>query len=216
MTLFTHWRAVLHAGLCLSLFCAAAPAAASPFRLFGTREVISSNLAAFPKWQGMLQRDTLQRPELMAACIKDAAHCPARRWLELVDKAKGKPFAEMLGMVNRELNRSKYTLDILNWGKEDYWETPQEFLTHDGDCEDYAIIKYMTLKILGIPVSEMRIVVLEDHNLNLLHSVLAVRHDGVNYILDNQITQVVADTTIHHYVPIYSINEQNWWRHIVY
>lgn len=192
------------------------PAYGAPFHLFGTKESISSNLASFPKWKGMLQRDMIQRPQLMATCAKDAAHCPAHGWLELIDRAKGKPFEEMLGMVNRELNKSKYTLDILNWGKEDYWETPQEFLSRDGDCEDYAIIKYMTLKLLGVPISEMRIVVLEDHNLNLLHSVLAVRHGGVNYILDNQIEQVVADTAIHHYVPIYSINEQNWWRHIVY
>ena len=71
----------------------------------------------------------------------------------------------------------------------------------------------MSLKALGFPPKSMRIVVLMDHNLNIHHSVLAVYLNERIYILDNQIKQVVEDKKIHHYEPIFSINETHWWRH---
>ncbi len=197
------------------MFGAVVPAhAAAGFALFGSGESVSRNLAPFPKWGQMLKRDERQRTQRKEHCANATTKCLPARWVSVIARAEGKPPLEMLTIVNQGFNASKYTLDRLNWGVEDYWQTPIEFLTRTGDCEDYAIIKYMTLKLLGVDPSTMRIVVLEDRNLRLLHSVLVVRVGGVNYILDNQVAQVIADTQIHHYVPIYSINEQNWWRHI--
>ena len=131
----------------------------------------------------------------------------------MMERVRALPLSEKLSRINREINASDYIIDMVNWGMEDYWETPFEFFVRSGDCEDYAIAKYMTLKQAGVSPSSMRIVVLQDNNLRLLHSVLVVSDHGVNYILDNQIQQVVKDSSIHHYAPIYSINETRWWRH---
>lgn len=202
--------AVLSLAGCLLM--AAHPAHAD-FRLFGTREVASSELAPFPKWTGVLARDSGHRQTMKTTCNGTPRLCLHERWMQLVERTRSLPMPQKLAEINREINRSPYIIDMVNWGMEDYWETPLEFFLRNGDCEDYAITKYMTLKQLGVPASRMRIVVLQDNNLRLLHSVLAVNDGGSNYILDNQIQRVVKDSSIHHYVPIYSINESSWWRH---
>jgi predicted transglutaminase-like cysteine proteinase len=57
---------------------------------------------------------------------------------------------KQLNLVNRYLNQLLPQYDAVIQNKEDYWETPKEFLiTGYGDCEDYAIIKYFTLIKLG-------------------------------------------------------------------
>ena len=111
--------------------------------------------------------------------------------------------------------------DMVNWGQADYWETIHEFLRQDGDCEDYAIAKYFSLKALGFDPATMRIVIVEDMNLHTPHAVLAVYAsanpgDGKGdapLILDNQLPHPVKATSILHYRPIYSINETAWWFH---
>ncbi len=188
--------------------------ARADIHLFGSRETQSGELTPFTKWTGMLLREPPHRRRMRQDCTAIGSPCHYTTWMHLVEEAKSMPFENMLGLVNRQINEVPYLLDIDNWGLEDYWATPYEFFLRDGDCEDYAISKYMTLKIMGVSPTSMRIVVLQDHNLNLLHSVLVVSRSGRNYILDNQIQQVVTDSAIHHYEPIYSINEKSWWRHL--
>jgi len=95
---------------------------------------------------------------------------------------------------------------------EDYWETPHEFIEISGDCEDYAISKYTSLRALGVPADKMRIIILQDLNLGgIVHAVLGIYVDGELLILDNQIKQVTSALKIYHYRPIYGINEDAWW-----
>lgn len=111
------------------------------------------------------------------------------------------------------MNQARYITDIVNWGTSDYWAIPYEFFVRHGDCEDYAIAKFMTLRAAGFSQDNMRIVVLNDENLRIMHAVLAVYVGEEIYILDNQIKRMVSHRSIHHYTPIYSINETRWWRH---
>lgn len=203
--------------LCCLLLVAAAPEAASAnISLFGSRETISNNISPFVKWTTLLAKEPVDRRRMQSDCNSVGPGCLYNQWRELIKRARTLPKFQQLSYINREMNRGRYILDPQNWGKDDYWESVYEFLTRDGDCEDYAIAKYMTLKEIGVSPQDMRIVVLQDYNLNLMHAVLAVKLDGANYILDNQLQQVVRDTAIHHYEPIYSINEYHWWRHLPY
>lgn len=200
-------------------------ASAASFDLFGSREVASVDLSGFPKWGAVLVRGVQHERIMRASCQPSArqpsAHQPSaggvpcnwQLWNMLADSVRNVPALKQLQTINAAINRQPYIVDPVNWGMQDYWETPHEFFTRNGDCEDFAITKYKTLKMAGFPASNMRIVVLQDHNLNLLHAVLAVRLGGAEYILDNQIQQVVEDRYIRHYTPIYSINEHGWWRH---
>lgn len=205
-----------------------APAVAAPTGIFGSNETRHSTIGAFRKWTDMLTRNSGGKEAAAARapapaggrlaqsgrCIPDSpAGCSRPTWPKLIASLRGLDRRAQIETVNRELNRIPYVLDKDNWGVSDYWATVDEFLEHDGDCEDYAIAKYMALKEVGVPATDMRIVVLQDLNLGIAHAILAVQHGGQWLILDNQIKEVMPDKAIVHYRPVYSINEQSWWLH---
>ena len=161
----------------------------------------------FPKWRGMLR---LFENELKT-CGPD--QCRKTEWQAIVERLRGKDIMTQLREINTEMNKRPYITDQVNWNLPDYWATPLQFLQKGGDCEDFAIAKYMALRAVGVPVEDMRIVVLNDLNLGIAHAVLAVYVNANPYILDNQISKVVPASTIRHYQPVYSINENGWWLH---
>ena len=116
--------------------------------------------------------------------------------------------------INRFINKWNQKTDEENYGKLDYWATPLEFLINGGDSEDFAIMKYISLRELGVSPDKMRIVVTKDVLRNESHSVLAVRHKGSSFILDSLNDTVVKEEFIKYYVPFYSVNETTRWAHI--
>ncbi len=175
-------------------------------KIFGSIELPSKNLKKFPKWLDMLGRWKNGAP-----CDSDT--CTTRGWKGFIDDLKGKDRLTQIKEVNKLMNSKKYILDSRNWGVEDYWATPFQFLKKNGDCEDYAISKFMALKALGVPMEDMRVVALQDLNLGIGHAVLIVYNGSDALLLDNQIKTVVPANTIKHYRPVYSINENGWWLH---
>jgi len=86
-----------------------------------------------------------------------------------------------------------------------------------GDCEDFAIAKYMLLKAMGVAEDDMRIVILEidsGFNKGMGHAVLIVDSEEGQMVLDNQMFQPELASAINNYNPIYSVNANNWWMHV--
>lgn len=207
--------------LCLVIFghnnAAARSGETDKTGLFGSHETMSRQLVAFKKWNGMLSRtkeDIKKTPLPKTICrMTIDQKCYHQAWRDLLDFLKDKPADRQLAEINAHMNKAPYINDIINWGVPDYWESLHQFFKKDGDCEDYAIAKYMSLKELGFDADLMRIVVVQDTNLNVPHAVLMVSMGGNRLILDNQIPYVVREKTILHYRPFYSINENAWWLH---
>lgn len=199
--------------LCAAMLTLTAPNAQAGRLLSTSNETKSTDIAAFTKWTKLLARQPAHLKKLANKCAGDSA-CKKKHWEDALDEMRGKSRSEQIKAVNSYMNQTPYIQDIVNWGVEDYWATLFEFFTRNGDCEDYAIAKYLSLKKLGFDEDDLRIVILQDHNLGVIHAVLAVYEGGHRYILDNQIKTVLKDTRIHHYQPIYSINQQAWWRHL--
>ncbi|MFC7048126.1 transglutaminase-like cysteine peptidase [Emcibacter nanhaiensis] len=185
--------------------------------LFGSREIMSHQLSAFKKWNGMVERHAAETDpghKRKGPCrVTVNFQCPIDEWNDLIAGLKNKDLSLQLDRINRHMNRAPYITDIINWGVKDYWATLRQFFTKDGDCEDYAIAKYYSLKALGVPADNMRIVVVQDTNLDVAHAVLVVFDKDKTWVLDNQIQYVVQEKTILHYKPLYSINENAWWLH---
>ncbi|MCB1551178.1 MAG: transglutaminase-like cysteine peptidase, partial [Alphaproteobacteria bacterium] len=97
-----------------------------------------------------------------------------QQWKADLSDFRGQSVIEMADGVNTLLNKVKYIGDSRNWGKSDYWETPVEFLTRGGDCEDFAIAKYVSLRALGVPESLLRIAVVKDLEKGIPHAILIV------------------------------------------
>lgn len=168
-------------------------------RLFGSREVKSTNMSAFTKWNDIISKlDNAGMQNLAPELV-------GYRTLDLEAKIK---------IVNSHVNKIRYIEDKNNWGKSDYWATPAEFFTRGGDCEDFAIAKYAILKMLGVPESKMRLAIVQDRAKNIPHAVLIVYTKSGPMMLDNQLGNVQQVSSYSRYDPIYSINREGWWRHL--
>ena len=190
-------------------------AANSPaVRLFGYQEIKKQDLSLFPQWLSVLERHLLNTEESGSCQSTTFNRCHLREWQAFLNSIKNEPVYQQIKSVNRYANAKEYILDIENYGLVDYWATPKEFLMNNGDCEDYAIIKMLSMKWLGYDVGAMRVVVVQDTNLRIPHAVMAIENDKDILILDNQIEEVISHADIFHYVPVYSVNEKSWWMHI--
>ena len=96
---------------------------------------------------------------------------------------------QKLELVNDFMNRTPFKTDQEHWGKVDYWATPVEFLsTNGGDCEDFSIAKYFTLRALGVADDKLQITYVKETRVyNEAHMVLAyfATPDAEPLILDN-------------------------------
>lgn len=176
--------------------------------MFGRSEVKFQDIKDFKKWKDVVKKnemDMIVNNEVTSEWINEINEIASEN---LSDRQK-------IERVNKFINsKIAYNSDMAIWKKSDYWASPTESFTRGaGDCEDYAAAKYFSLKMLGFEEEDMRIVVLKDTLKNELHAVLAVNNGGRNYVLDNQNKNVLSDTQIAHYSPIYSINTKAWWRH---
>lgn len=187
----------------------ARPDSAAPkIRLFGTVE-FKRPLSSLPGWLDLLKRNQA-----------DPVFVPGKHfnkkvtWEQFKEKTKGKTTMELLRYVNSFWNAWPYREDMDNWGQQDYWEIPAEFLKRSGDCEDYSIIKYFTLKELGIPPETMRIAVIRDTIRNMAHAVLVVYLQNDAYVLDSLSNAVLSHSRFKHYSPQYSVNEFGRWAHL--
>jgi predicted transglutaminase-like cysteine proteinase len=114
---------------------------------------------------------------------------------------------DKLNAVNAAVNQSiRYRTDQDAYKVTDRWSTPRETLSQQqGDCEDFAILKMAALRAEGIDPDQMSIVVLFDQKRHFYHAVLSVEAGGKFFILDNMRNQVLLDTQLPDYMPLYSI-----------
>lgn len=186
----------------------AAPAHDSKVQLFGTVE-FKRPLSTLPGWLDLLKRNKMNPIFIPGKVFKKGV-----TWDTFKSKAPLNNKMELLRYVNSFWNTWPYVEDIVNWGQEDYWEIPAEFLKKSGDCEDYSIIKYFTLKELGVPPESMRVVVVRDTIRNFAHAVLVVYLNDDAFILDNLSNSVLSHTKVRQYSPQYSVNEFGRWAHM--
>ena len=174
--------------------------------LFGTVEVKTAGVAMFPKWTTVMARfDTQMATQGHSATVQ--------AWKTHLASMKNLTPSEQIDGVNSYINSVRYVEDSVNYKKSDYWATPIEFLTRGGDCEDYAIAKYASLRALGFSADQMRIAIVQDQVKNVPHAILIVYTDGVAHVLDNQDRRVRNADEINRYKPIFSLNSNNWWLH---
>ncbi|MCH8238044.1 MAG: transglutaminase-like cysteine peptidase, partial [Proteobacteria bacterium] len=126
---------------------------------FNSVEVRSSNLKPFKKWRAVLKRYSRQKnsKKRVSCDPKRLNICSNGEWTKFLQALKGKDKLTQIRAVNYRMNKAKYISDKANWGRKDFWATPGEFMANFGDCEDYAIIKYMSLQKLGFPEKSLRV-----------------------------------------------------------
>jgi predicted transglutaminase-like cysteine proteinase len=135
-------------------------------------------------------------------------------WEDLINHDASKSDLDKLKRVNDFLNQMDFVDDITLWKQEDYWATPIEFLSaQGGDCEDFAIAKYFTLKTMGMDEEKLNLTYVRALNLNVHHMVLTyyMTPDAEPLILDNLVNEIKPASQREDLIPIYSFNGTGLW-----
>lgn len=127
----------------------------------------------------------------------------------LVDQSSGLDDSGKIKVVNDFFNRIPYYSDIKHWNEMDYWATPVEKLsTYGGDCEDYALAKYYTLRELGVEEKKLRIMYVKALEWNEAHMVLAYypKPSLPPMVLDNIKKDIRPANERKDLIPVFSFN----------
>ena len=133
-------------------------------------------------------------------------------WDELMQSSSGLAETEKLKLVNSFFNRQfRFSDDSRNWRQTDYWATPVEALIKGaGDCEDYSIAKYFTLRRLGVPSDKLRITYVKALQYNQAHMVLTyyASPTATPLVLDNLIGEIRPASLRKDLLPVYAFNAE--------
>jgi predicted transglutaminase-like cysteine proteinase len=133
----------------------------------------------------------------------------------LIEEGRTESDWERLHLANDFANRHiRYRADLEHWGKNDYWATPLETLgTGAGDCEDYAISKYFSLRAMGVADEKLRLMYVRALSRNEPHMVLIYFEtpDAYPLVLDNMDGQIRSARDRSDLKPIYSFNASGLW-----
>lgn len=165
--------------------------------------------ANMPEWHAVLTRHRKTDARAPADCRRGAAEaCTLEAWQRFLDRIGDQPLWEQLRHVNIAVNRRPYVEDMETWGVQDHWAAPQDFFARGGDCEDYAIAKYLSLRSLGVRASDLLLASVFDSARNVEHLVLLVLLPGGAVMLDNESDFVVPWDPAGPYRPLYLLNEE--------
>lgn len=141
-----------------------------------------------------------------------AARQRIQAWDALIGASTDLPEKEQLDEVNRFFNRQvRFADDNRVWQQNDYWATPIEALVKGaGDCEDYALAKYFTLRRLGVPSEKLRITYVKALRQNQAHMVLTyyASPGAEPLVLDNLIGDIRPASQRKDLLPVYAFNAE--------
>ncbi|WP_218126881.1 transglutaminase-like cysteine peptidase [Ferrimonas sediminum] len=124
------------------------------------------------------------------------------------------PF-DHLKPVNDYFNQYRFVSDQRHWQQPDYWATPFEFVASGGgDCEDFSLAKFFTLRVLGMPSVQMRLMYAKALELNQAHMVLTYleQEQAMPLVLDNLNKAILPGDQRPDLLPVYSFNGEGLWR----
>ena len=185
---------------------------------FGLATSLLAGGGLHDKWLGV-QRQLADELVQLAACESDRAGCAspeALRFLAIVDAGRARTGRARFGEINRAINLAiRPGSDLATYGEPDVWATPlATFARGSGDCEDYAIAKFVALGKAGVAPEDLRIVVMHDLLGGEDHAVVAARLDGHWLTLDNRRMAMIEDADIRRFRPTFVIDQNGVSRYV--
>lgn len=187
------------------------------------RRLIAGFLAILLAVLGGVAMGALSRDVLLASAqarYGTGAMAAVSDWLRMTAAARGEPAAVQLKRINEFFNiRTTFRSDDEIWQQSDYWATPLEVLaTGQGDCEDFAIAKYVSLIAVGIPRTRLRLMYVrarlgDDSGPAQAHMVLGyyAHPDDEPAILDNLVGDIRPASARADLTPVFSFNDEGLW-----
>lgn len=142
-------------------------------------------------------------------------------WRRMLQDANAQPEQARLERVNTFFNRRiRFEDDVLIWKASDYWATPLETMGRKaGDCEDFAIAKYISLRLLGVPADKLRLIYVRaqiggpSSPISQAHMVVGYfpTPDAEPLVLDNLIGEIRPAARRPDLFPVFSFNDAGLW-----
>ena len=140
-------------------------------------------------------------------------------WLAMLDELRGADVDAQLRGVNDFVNRRVRWLEDPSVGEqEDYWATPLETLGRGaGDCEDFTIAKYVSLRELEVPEPQLRLIYVKARigrsDITQAHMVLGyyASPGAEPQVLDNLVTSISPASLRTDLDPLFSFNGSGLW-----
>jgi predicted transglutaminase-like cysteine proteinase len=164
--------------------------------------------------QARLDPDRLR--EQLSARFDPSRVLLLNEWLNVVASASSLKEDAKLTRINDFINGNIYFEDDISvWGQSDYWATPLEMIGQgSGDCEDFAIIKYISLRMAGVASGKLRLVYSKarlDGQMGpvmVAHMVLAyyATPNAEPLVLDNLNTNILPASQRRDLQPVFSFN----------
>lgn len=133
--------------------------------------------------------------------------------LAMMDKQRGLPEDQIVINVNNFFNQLEYRSDIKTWNKSDYWASRLEFLGKgQGDCEDFAVAKFLTMIQLGVPSEKIFLTYVRARGFADPAHLVATYYKkpgSVPFVLDNYIKKILPATQRPDLVPVYSFTARD-------
>lgn len=187
---------------------------------FGLQTVKAPAGALWTKWD-KVRADTEHETSVLAHCRVSFRRCPAaaRHFVAIIKRAEHLQGRARLTLVNERVNAAiVYVSDMEQWHEIDRWSAPLDrrsggsFDTGKGDCEDYAIAKYVALRNTGVAAGDLRLLVVRDKSINGYHAALAARQDGRWWILDNRWSRLLSENEATFFTPLFALNDEGVMR----
>ena len=177
---------------------------------FGGSADQASTLSMWKRWREFktgVEKDV----GALARCRVDDAACSEAelRLVAIIASVRQVAGRAKIGIINRSINLTiAYASDALRHAKDDVWSSAIETITAGrGDCEDFAIVKYVALREAGIQAEDLRLLV-GKLRYGEAHAVLAVKVDGRWLILDNRRMTMVDDSEATEMRPLFAFDSE--------
>lgn len=144
-----------------------------------------------------------------------------RDWVAMLAPLMQQDEKARLQAVNQFINRRiRFADDQEVWRQSDYWASPLElFAKGAGDCEDFAIAKYISLRASGVAGNKLRLTYVRARiggpgsTVSQAHMVLAYypTPDAEPLILDNLLGSIMPASQRNDLSPVFSFNAEALW-----
>jgi predicted transglutaminase-like cysteine proteinase len=173
---------------------------------FGLDAVPVNGGDVLTKWGGVVA-DIRAEGDILTRCRDAAQLCPAaaQKFLAVIADGRAHEGRARIGVINRAINLAiRPTSDLAQWGVVDRWSAPLETLTSGrGDCEDYAIAKYVALTEAGVSEADVKLIIVRDLATGEDHAVVIARLDDKWIVLDNRRLTLLEDVEMPRVLPLF-------------
>jgi len=178
----------------------------APPEPFGLDALAVTGGEVLTKWNGVVAAIRAEG-DILTRCRDTAQPCPAsaQKFLAVIADGRAHDGRARIGIINRAINLAiRPTSDLAQWGVVDRWSAPLATLTTGrGDCEDYAIAKYVALTEAGVSDEDVKLIIVRDLAIGEDHAVVAARLDDKWIVLDNRRLTLLEDVEMPRVLPLF-------------